>query len=53
MILKAIDKWNINIKKSFFIGDQITDLKAAKKAKLKFYYKKDYSLYKQLRDIID
>ncbi len=51
MILKAIKKWNINLKKSFFIGDQITDFKAAKKAGLKFYYKENIPLLKQLSRI--
>ena len=48
MILKAVKKWNINLKKSFFIGDQITDFKAAKKAGLKFYYKENKPLLNQL-----
>lgn len=48
MIFKAINKWNINPKKSFFIGDQITDMKAAKKARLKFHYKENIPLLKQL-----
>ena len=48
MILKAVNKWNINLKKSFFIGDQITDFKAAKKAGLKFYYKDNKPLLNQL-----
>jgi histidinol phosphatase-like enzyme len=48
MILKAVNKWNINLKKSFFIGDQITDFKAAKKIGLKFYYKENKSLLNQL-----
>ena len=48
MILKAVNKWNINLKKSFFIGDQITDFKAAKKAGLKFYYKENKPLLNQL-----
>tara|TARA_Y100000389_G_C17442996_1_gene509831 strand:- start:1662 stop:1949 length:288 start_codon:yes stop_codon:yes gene_type:complete len=51
MILKAINKWNINLKKSFFIGDQITDFKAAKKVGLKFYYKENIPLLKQLHRI--
>ena len=48
MIFKAVNKWNINLKKSFFIGDQITDFKAAKKAGLKFYYKENIPLLNQL-----
>ena len=48
MILKAVNKWNINIKKSFFIGDQTTDLKAAKEVGIKFYFKENKPLIKQL-----
>ena len=51
MILKAVNKWNINIKKSFFIGDQTTDLKAAKEVGIKFYFKENKPLIKQLMKI--
>lgn len=36
MFLKAISELNINIKKSFMIGDSYSDLEAAKKTKIKF-----------------
>jgi D,D-heptose 1,7-bisphosphate phosphatase len=36
MIKKAIKKWNIDVSKSYFIGDKKTDYMAAKKSKLKF-----------------
>ena len=36
MILKAVKKWDININKSFMIGDKITDKSAAKSVNLKF-----------------
>ena len=52
MIVKAEKKWNVNIKKSIFIGDQITDKSAAKLSEIKFYFKHNYSLYKQLKSII-
>ena len=52
MFLKAEKKWNINMNKSFFIGDSITDYKASKKLKLKFYYKREGSLYNQIKKII-
>ena len=52
MLLKAIKKWNISVKDSFFIGDKITDKQAAKKTGVKFYYKKKISLYKQVRLIL-
>ena len=51
MILKAVNKWNINLKKSFFIGDQTTDLKAAKEVGIKFYFKENKPLIKQLMKI--
>lgn len=53
MLLKAIKKWNVNINDSFFIGDSVSDFNAAKKIKIKFYYKKKISLYKQIKAIID
>lgn len=37
MIKKAAKKWNIDLNKSFFIGDSIKDKLAAKKSNLKFY----------------
>ena len=52
MFTKAIKKWNIDINKSFFIGDKKTDFLAAKKTKIKFFYKKNFSFYKQIMNII-
>ena len=51
MIIKAINKWNINIKKSIFIGDKLTDKSASNKCGIKFYFKKNISLIKQLKQI--
>lgn len=57
MILDAINKFNIDIKKSVFIGDKISDIEAARSAKIPNIYKigsiiEDYSnpvkLYKDL-----
>jgi len=48
MFLKAIKKWNINLDKSFFIGDSTTDKVSSKKLNLKFYYKQKGSLYNQI-----
>ena len=42
MIRRIINKWPINIKKSLFVGDQITDYKVSKKSKIKFQYYKDF-----------
>ena len=52
MLIKAIKKWNIDINKSFLIGDQKTDYLAAKNIGLKFFYKNDYPLVNQLKRII-
>jgi len=52
MFNKALDKWNIDPKQSYFIGDKITDKIASKRSDVKFYYKKDISLYKQVIDIL-
>ena len=48
MILKAIKKWNININKSFMIGDKTSDQLAAKTLNLKFI-KKKYNLLKEIK----
>ena len=52
MFKKALKKWNIDIKKSFFIGDKKTDYLASKKAHIKFFYRDKGSFYKQVRKII-
>ena len=52
MLIKAINKWNIDKKRSFFIGDSVTDNIAAKKIKIKFYYKNKTNLFNQLRKIL-
>ena len=52
MIFKAIKKWNIDKKNSFFIGDKKSDKLAASRAKIKFYYKKNMSFYHQIKKII-
>ena len=53
MLTKAIDKWNIDVTNSFFIGDSLTDEMAAKKLKIKFYFKGKETLYKQISKILD
>jgi D-glycero-D-manno-heptose 1,7-bisphosphate phosphatase len=52
MIKKAIKEWNIDIKKSFMIGDQKTDFLAAKKSKLRFIYIDKNKFYKQIIKLI-
>ena len=36
VFLRAIKELNIDVKKSFMIGDQLSDYEAAKKSKIKF-----------------
>ena len=52
MIRKAIKKWKINSKDSFMIGDKTSDKLAAKKAKIKFFYKKEKNLNTQIKNIL-
>lgn len=52
MIKKAIKKWNIDISSSIFIGDKLTDEMAANKSNLKFYLKKNISMFKQIKKLI-
>lgn len=51
MIKRIKKNWNIDMDKSFMIGDRISDKKCAKKSKLKFFYRKD-NLYYQIKKII-
>ena len=51
MLVRAINKWNIDIKKSIFIGDNFTDKLASSKCGIKFYFKKSISLIEQLKGI--
>ena len=51
MILRALKDWNINKKKSFLIGDSLTDLEAGKKTGIRSYLvKKD--IFKQIHEMI-
>lgn len=45
MIIKAIKKHNIDIQKSFMIGDSLEDKIAANRAGIKFFPKKENLLY--------
>ncbi len=40
MIKEVINKWQVNIAKSFMIGDKETDMQCATKSKLKFSFRK-------------
>lgn len=50
MIKKIFNNWHINLKKSFFIGDQISDEICANKSGIKFYYTKKnfFNLVKEI-----
>lgn len=52
MFLKASKVWNIDKKKSFMIGDQITDIEFAKKAKIKGHLFNEKNLYKFIKTSI-
>lgn len=52
LLIKAIKKWNIDIAESLFIGDSLTDYKAAKKINLNFVYKSGRSLFNQVKDLL-
>ena len=44
--------WDLNLRKSFMLGDKKSDYLAAKKSKLKFYYPK-LNFYEQIKSIIN
>ena len=50
MIKSILKNWDVDLKNSFMIGDKYSDLLAAKKSKLKFYYSKNNFL-KQIKSI--
>jgi D-glycero-D-manno-heptose 1,7-bisphosphate phosphatase len=52
MIENLKKKWDINLHKSFFIGDKNSDELAAKKSGLKFYYESK-NFYKQIRNLVN
>ena len=52
MIENLKKRWDINLKKSFFIGDKYTDELAARKSSLKFFYAKT-NFYKQIKDLVN
>jgi D-glycero-D-manno-heptose 1,7-bisphosphate phosphatase len=52
MFRLAQKKWNIDIKNSFMIGDQKTDIEFAKKAKLKGYLFNQKNLFSFVRNKI-
>jgi D-glycero-D-manno-heptose 1,7-bisphosphate phosphatase len=53
MLLQALKEFNICNKKSYMIGDKTSDEVASRRAGVKFYYKKNCSLKKQIIEIIN
>ena len=51
LLEKAVNEWDIDRNDSLMIGDKISDLKCAKKSKIKFRYKSKNFL-KQMKNII-
>ena len=47
MIQEVFKRWDINLSKSFMIGDKKSDYLSAKKSNLKFYYASN-NFYKQI-----
>ena len=52
MIENIFKNWDIDVKKSFMIGDQIKDFLCAKKSKLRFFYAKK-NFFLQIKNIIN
>lgn len=53
MIKLAMKKFNFKSSECLMIGDQKSDYLAAKKSKIGFEYKKNYSLELQIQKILD
>ncbi|WP_435090552.1 D-glycero-alpha-D-manno-heptose-1,7-bisphosphate 7-phosphatase [Candidatus Pelagibacter bacterium nBUS_30] len=52
MLLNAIKKFKLDPSECFMIGDKETDYLSAKKTKIPFQFKKNYSLEKQVNNIL-
>ncbi len=53
MIIQALKDFNLDRTKCFMIGDQKSDFLSAKKSKIRFQYKKSYSLNIQIKNILN
>ena len=53
MLEDAIKKWKIDRSLSVMIGDKLSDYLAAKKSKVKFYYKNNSNFKKQIIKILN
>mgnify|MGYP003685892505 FL=1 len=51
MVKEILKKWPIDIKKSFMIGDKLSDQKCAKKSRLYFEYA-NQNFYYQIKNIL-
>ena len=51
MIRDVMKKWNINLNKSFMIGDKLSDKKAAQKSNLYFEYVSN-NFFNQVKKIV-
>jgi len=52
MIQNIKSNWDLNFRKSFMIGDKVTDMMAARKSKIKFFYAAP-NFYKQVKFLIN
>ena len=52
MIIKLKKKWKVNMKKSFMIGDRLSDKLAARRSNLYFEFVKN-NFYKQVKKIVN
>ena len=52
MIKNIINNFDVDLKKSFFIGDTISDQECAKNSNLNFYFSKT-DFYKTLKEIVN
>ena len=52
MINNIMSNWDLKYRKSFMIGDKITDKLAAKKSKIKFFYA-EKNFLKQIKSIVN
>jgi len=53
LIRKAIAEHKIDIKKSFFIGDKLSDKHCAIKSKISFSYRSKINFYLQIKRLIN
>ncbi len=51
MINNILLNWDLKYKKSFMIGDKVTDKTAAERSNLKFFYA-GKNFYKQIKSIV-